>query len=109
MATAEKKKQAKVDPTTENVTWAIAWGALEFSKKIISFILVVFGLHVIISLVAILINPEAYTTPMKGFMDSCMPIYLMGVAGYDAKAGMENALKISNQAKQLTTGDEPIG
>lgn len=74
---------------------------LEFSKKLAISIMVLFGLQMLAGVVAIVIDTEL-AAPLTQYMEACKPIYMLGIGGYDVKAGVENALKIVKDVKQLS-------
>lgn len=80
---------------------ALAQGIMEFSKRMVTGVLILFALQVLLSVVSIWVDGEAAANVIE-LMRVCIPFYITGVAGYSAKAGVENALKIMNDAKQLT-------
>ncbi len=86
----------------------IVRAVLEFSKKLAISIMILFGLQMLAGVVAILVNHEL-SEPLTRYMEACKPIYMLGIAGYDAKAGVENALKIINAAKDLSGGNSNNG
>ena len=103
MAEARKDQERRKKAQNE-----IMGAILEFSKKIAASILMLYALQMLAGIVAIIVD-QSLAEPLTKYMETCKPVYIAGVLGYDAKAGVENALKISNAAKQLSSEKNSTG
>lgn len=80
---------------------------MEFSKKIIIAMLIMMGVHILVSLTAAILRPDIGDYIVAIFNGS-LAVYVGGTIGHFGKSGYENGIKIRNNVNQWTTGSSYI-
>jgi hypothetical protein len=81
---------------------------LEFSKKLVNRVLIIFALHLVLTFGALFIVPLQFETAISLF-GVALPFYITAIGGYFGKAGVENSLKIKNNQIQVAPDEESAG
>lgn len=81
---------------------------IEFSKKLVNRVLVIFAIHLLLTFCVVFVIPEYFETAIALFSAS-LPFYITAIGGYFGKAGVENSLKIKNNQIATASEEESAG
>lgn len=80
-------------------------GTHEFSKVMVRRTLLVFLIHMMLTILSIFLRAEIAPS-LVGLMNATVPVYIVIFGGYFGKAGIENYQKIKNEAADCDTDEE---